>query len=283
MHSTDTAALITGATDGIGRALAHQLAGRVATLLLHGRDSARLDTLCADLGASTSTIVAVPADFSDLLQVRRLATEVTAVTERLHLLVNNAGVAGIRSRQLTDDGNELTLQVNYLAPVLLTELLLPSLKAPKDARIINVASMLHRSAEPQFNDLQLQCGYTAARAYALSKLALVSYTTALAQRLAPTGCRAVSLHPGVIDTKILRRTFGGGGMPTQIGAANIVHLAFTAELTNGAYYHEQHPAASHPAATNPTHQRQLNEATWPLLATHLAPLPRHQQPKTEGR
>jgi NAD(P)-dependent dehydrogenase (short-subunit alcohol dehydrogenase family) len=181
--------LITGSTDGLGRALAHELRDRGFDVLVHGRDRERVDAVAADVDAAGAFV----ADFVRLDDVRALAGDAGEVD----VLVNNAGLI-VPRRQLSEDGNELTFQVNYLAGFLLTLLMLPP-------RTVNVASIGQRA--PDFDDLMLERGYEGYRAYAQSKLCQIMFTFELAERRSDLEVNA--LHPATLmDTKMARETFG---------------------------------------------------------------------------
>jgi NAD(P)-dependent dehydrogenase (short-subunit alcohol dehydrogenase family) len=192
--------LITGASDGLGRALAMTLAERGHQLLVHGRDSKRL----ADVAERTGG-VPIQADLASLAEVRRLAQ---AVPGDLDVLVNNAGVgfgAPGHERQLSADGFELRLAVNYLAPYLLTRLLLPALLRSTPARIVNVASV--GQARFDLDDPMLEGGYDGVLAYRRSKLALVAHTFDLAAELDGTGVTVNCLHPAsLMPTTMVRES-----------------------------------------------------------------------------
>ena len=138
----DQVILITGSTDGLGKATARELAARGATVLLHGRVGERGEAALSEIRQATGNerLHLYLADFSSLPQVGRLADEIQADHDRLDLLINNAGIGGSRRRQESQDGYELCFAVNYLAPFLLTTLLLPLLRRSIPARIVNVAS-----------------------------------------------------------------------------------------------------------------------------------------------
>src|SRR5204863_4456802 len=140
-----TTVLITGATDGLGRGLAERLGAEGATLLLHGRDSGRLDAVAAAVReAGNDKVRTFRADFASLQEVRALAADVDGATEELHVLVNNAGIgSGLpdgTERQESRDGHELRFAVNYLAGFALTLRLLPLLRRSAPARIVFVSS-----------------------------------------------------------------------------------------------------------------------------------------------
>jgi len=155
--------LVTGATDGLGKLVALKLAEGGARVLLHGRDQAKGEKVLAEVQAATGNpnLEFYRADLAVLSDVRDLAQAVTAKHSRLDVLINNAGVLGRETRQMTGDGMELHFEVNYLAPFLLTELLLPTLRASAPARIVNVSS--GGQAAVDFDDVMLETGYSAMR------------------------------------------------------------------------------------------------------------------------
>ena len=168
----ETTVLITGATDGLGRGVARDLAARGANVLLHGRSREKLDALSAELGGAPT----FQADLASLDEVRRLAAEVEAATDELHVLISNAGIGSGRpdgtTRQESKDGLELRLAVNHLAGFLLTLRLLPLLRRSAPARVVYVASL--GQAPMDFDDPQLERGYSGSRAYGQSKLAQIT-------------------------------------------------------------------------------------------------------------
>ena len=181
--------LVTGSTDGLGRALAAELAGRGHDVVVHGRSRERVDAAAGEVGAAGALV----ADFARLDDVRGLAEQ----AQGIDVLVNNAGLSS-RDRQVSEDGYELTFQVNYLAGFLLTLLLLPP-------RTVNVASIGQRALD--FDDLMLERGYDGYRAYTQSKLAQIMFTFELAERRPDLIVNA--LHPATLmDTKMARETFG---------------------------------------------------------------------------
>lgn len=204
--------VITGATDGLGRALATRLAAEPRIrLILHGRNIDRLDALHADLSELPAAVQTVRADLSELAQVRQLAADITTFTDRINVLVNNAGIGAGEpdgtTRRLTVDGNELRFAVNYLAPFALTQRLLPLLEAGAPSRIVNVASIGQHRID--FDDLTLAHGYSGQRAYGQSKLALITYGFALAQRLDSERVTVNSLHPATyMPTKMVLDSIG---------------------------------------------------------------------------
>ncbi len=200
--------LITGATDGLGRALATELAAAGATLLIHGRDDARGQRTIDDIAASTGSrrLHWLRADFASLDEVRGLDDRVAAEHQQVGTLVNNAGIGftsnGDSSRMESRDGHELRFAVNYLAGYLLTRRLLPRLVDSAPARIITVASV--GQAPVDFDDVMLRQRYDGFLAYRQSKLAQIMFTFDLADELDPRQVTANCLHPATfMPTKIV--------------------------------------------------------------------------------
>jgi NAD(P)-dependent dehydrogenase (short-subunit alcohol dehydrogenase family) len=260
--------LVTGATDGLGRALARELAARGATVLLHGRSQARLEDTRQELVEATGSdrLRSYRADLASLEQVRRLAREVTGDQERLDVLVNNAGIAGAGPREDSADGYELRFAVNYLAPFLLTHLLLPLLRRSAPARIVNVASVGQRPID--FDDVMLERGYDGLRAYRQSKLAQVMFTFELAERLRAAGEAGVTvnaLHPATLmNTKMALETFGHAMSTIQDGVAATLRLAVAPELdgVSGRYFDRLEEARANAQAYDADARRRL----WELSA-----------------
>src|SRR5262245_11714787 len=162
-------ALITGSTDGVGRAVAAHLGSAGAHVLVHGRDRARGERVVADILAAGGRADCLIADLSSLTEVSRLAEIVRNDHDRLHILINDAGIgtAGA-TRQVSADGHELRFAVNYLAGFLLTYLLLPLLRAGAPSRVVNVSSAGQQPID--FDDVMLTTGYSGTRAYCQIKL-----------------------------------------------------------------------------------------------------------------
>ncbi|MEV1011452.1 SDR family NAD(P)-dependent oxidoreductase [Streptomyces sp. NPDC049881] len=215
--------LVTGATDGLGRALALDLAAGGEALILHGRDRARLDRLAAEVaGLGAPAPRTVLADLADLAQVRRMAAEVRDTADRLDGLVNNAGIGGGEpdgvTRRTSADGHELRFAVNHLAGFLLTLELLPLLRASAPARVVFVASLGQQAID--FDDLMLTRGYEGARAYRQSKLAQVMTAFHLAERVPADEVTFTSLHPGTyMPTKLVRDWIGRSVDTVETGVA----------------------------------------------------------------
>ena len=264
------AALITGATHGIGAATARRLAPVVEVLFVHGLEppgavAGMLDDLRA---ASPETeLVYLRADFDRLAELGGLRDAVARHGAGLDLLVNNAGRPGPARRTLSADGHEATFQTNYLALVALTSALLRTLASADHARIVNVASRTHLSATLELDDLELERDYNPVAAYAHSKLAIVTYTCWLARRLERSSVEAASLHPGVISTELLHAMFGTGGAPADVGARNIVDLIRRPRSVNGQYFDEDRRSDPNPEALVIENQERLLATTTRMLET----------------
>jgi NAD(P)-dependent dehydrogenase (short-subunit alcohol dehydrogenase family) len=231
-------ALVTGATSGIGYATALLLAADGTRVVVHGPTRAEaasaVERLIAD-GAPGGLLETAAADFAQLDQVRSLADELTDRHERLDLLVSNAGIIAPERRTLTAEGNELCFQVNYLAPYLLTRLLERPLARGTDSRIVALGSSLHRTANIDWTDLTRAKRYSRISAYGQSKLAVTTFTTALAAWL-PAGHTAISVHPGIAETPV-RPLYGHSGRPAAEVAQVVAALSSpTTEVVNGGYY-----------------------------------------------
>jgi len=256
--------LVTGATDGIGRGTAAELARMGARVLLHGRDASRLararDEIADDTGNGELEIYV--ADFSSLAEVHRLAGEVASRHDRLEVLLNNAGVGrgphGRQVREESRDGHELRFQINYLAPFLLQHLLLPLLRRAAPARIVNVASA--GQAPIDFDDVMLEHGYDSMKAYCQSKLALIMASFELAGRVDPVEVTVNALHPGsLLDTKMVREGFGAPMGPVEDGIEAEVYLTTAPDLegVTGEYFDRTRPAKAKAQAYDADARRRL--------------------------
>lgn len=236
--------LITGATDGLGKQIALDLAGQGATILLHGRSPEKGEAVVQEIRETTGNnrLKYYNADFASLDAVRRLAKTIKANHSRLDVLINNAGIGGRSSespRELSVDGYELRFAVNYLAPFLLTHQLLPLLRRSSPSRIVNVASAGQQAIN--FGDVMLDKNYDDLRAYRQSKLALVMFTIDLAGELEGSGVTANSLHPAsLMNTKMVYESnyFKGALTTVQEGAEAVEYLATSPDLDNvsGEYF-----------------------------------------------
>jgi NAD(P)-dependent dehydrogenase (short-subunit alcohol dehydrogenase family) len=244
--------MVTGANAGIGKATALGLANIGATVAMVCRSQERGEAALTEIKEQSSSdhISLLVADLASQGEIRRLAENFKGHHSALHVLVNNAGIIP-RRRELTVDGFETQFAVNHLAPFLLTNLLLDILKASAPARIVTVASDMHRGATINFDDLQSEGSYRPLRVYSRTKLANVLFTYELARRLQGTSITANCLHPGVVATKLLA---DGMGMPRALrsttrligtkpekGAETSIYLAASAEVEgiSGKYFVKQ--------------------------------------------
>jgi NAD(P)-dependent dehydrogenase (short-subunit alcohol dehydrogenase family) len=265
--------LVTGATDGLGKALSGELASRGATVLLHGRSEERLAEARREISTASGDNRLRPylADFSSLVQVRRLAAAVERDNDRVDVLVNNAGIgAGRKGREEDADGHELRFAVNYLAPFLLTQLLLPLLRRSAPARIVNVASA--GQAQIDFDDVMLQRRYDGMRAYAQSKLAQIMFTFELADRLRAEGAGVTvnALHPATLmNTKMVYESFGYARSRVEEGVEATLRLAVSPDLegVSGRYFDGRREARPHRQAEDEDARRRL----WRLSEQLVAP------------
>ena len=257
--------LITGATDGLGRALATQLAAHGTTLLIHGRDDVRGQQTLEDIRARTGNdnLHWLRADFASLDEVRALAQQVTREHDGLTALVNNAGIgatsAGGDGRRIESrDGYELRFAVNYLAGYLLTRSLLPLLERSAPARIVNVSSA--GQAPIDFHDVMLERRYDGVQAYCQSKLAQVMFTLDLAKELRARGITATCLHPATyMPTKMVRAAGVSPVSSLEDGVRATLRLVTDPGLdgVTGRYFSGLRPAGPHPQAHDANARRQL--------------------------
>jgi retinol dehydrogenase-12 len=239
--------LITGANSGIGRSAAIALTQRGANLILACRSQSRTQPVLDEIArlAGGGQVTFVPLDLADLASVRACAQQVNALPGPLHVLINNAGLAGAQG--LTKDGFEITFGVNHLGPFLLTLLLLDKLRASAPARIVNVASRAHKRVDGI--DLSAQQRPRRSRTglpeYGASKLANVLFTKELARRLDGSGVSTYALHPGVVASEIWRRIPNPflwlmklTMITNEEGAKTTVHCATAPEIAaeTGLYY-----------------------------------------------
>jgi NAD(P)-dependent dehydrogenase (short-subunit alcohol dehydrogenase family) len=256
--------VITGATDGLGMALATELAEQhELRLILHGRSPERLQRLEDKLASLPAEIATVRADLSVMAEVHRLADDIAALTDRLTVLVNNAGVGGAsadgRTRRLTADGNELRFAVNHLAAFCLTQRLLPLLERGAPARVVNVASI--GQAPIAFDDLTLEHHFDLQRAYAQSKLAMITAGMTLAERLDPARVTVNSLHPGTyMPTKMVMESVGYSIDSLRTGVESTLRLIQDPALTGitGRFFDRTREAQAHPDA----YRADVRERLW---------------------
>jgi NAD(P)-dependent dehydrogenase (short-subunit alcohol dehydrogenase family) len=265
--------LVTGATDGLGKRVAFELAATGATVLLHGRRRERLEATLEEAREETGSekLGSYLADLSSLGEVRALAEQVLTEQDRLDVLVNNAGVIAEERRE-SEDGYQLTFAVNYLAHFLLTRLLLPLLLDSAPARVVNVASAGQSPID--FDDVLLERGYDPMRAYTQSKVAQVMFTFELAERLQGSGVTVNALHPAsLMDTKMVLETFGRSMSTVEEGAEATVRLAVSPELegVTGRYFDGTREGRANPQAYDEEARKRLWTLSEQLCGRLLEP------------
>ncbi len=274
------ACMVTGANSGIGKATALGLAQVGANVVMVARDRARGEVAQNEVKAKSgnNSVDLLVADLSSQQSIRKLVENFKQHYKQLHVLINNAGVFMLTRRE-TVDGLEITFAVNYLAPFLLTNLLLDVLKASAPARIVNVSSEAHENGYIKMDDLQAKKNYRPFRAYGQSKLALVMFTYELARRLQGTGVTANCLHPGFVATNIgqsgvvpvarpvAKFVLSFLGISPEEGAKTSIYLATSTDVEDvtGKYFVKSVISRSAPISYDESLQRQLWEESAKLV------------------
>ena len=273
--------LVTGGTNGIGKATAQALAQMGATVVIVGRDVLKTSQVAEEIRAASgsNTVDSLLADLSSLQEVRWLADKFKRKYSHLHVLINNAGGFFMR-RQLRGNGIEMTFALNHLAGFLLTNLLLDTIKASAPARIINVSSNAHTSGKIEFDNLQGEREF-GPRAYDNSKLANILFTVELARRLEGTGVTVNALHPGFVATGFAKNN--GKAIAALVslitplvarspakGAETSIYLASSpgVEGVTGKYFFDSRVIPAAPQATDMVVARKLWDVSAEMV--HLA-------------
>ncbi|HEX6108506.1 MAG TPA: SDR family oxidoreductase, partial [Ktedonobacteraceae bacterium] len=273
--------IVTGANSGIGKATSLGLAQMGATVVMVCRDRTKGEEAQNEIKTKSGNdaIDLLLAELSSQDSIRQLVENFQQHYTQLHVLINNAGGVNL-SRRDTVDGFEMTFAVNYLAPFLLTNLLLDKLKASAPARIVNVSSESHESGYIKMDDLQLEKRYRLMRAYGQSKLALVLFTYELARRLQGTGVTANCLHPGFVATHIgqngvgpvgrgiVKLIFSSLGISPEEGAKTSIYLASSPDVegVTGKYFVKSIPIRSAQISYDESLQQQLWEESAKLVS-----------------
>jgi len=237
--------LITGATSGIGKETALGLAKMGATVVFTSRDDIKGEKTKKELIAKTNNknIHMLNCDLASFESIKNCCNEFKSKFDKLHVLINNAGVWDFKRRE-SKDGIENIFAVNYLAPFLMTELLIDVLKKSKPSRIINLTSGMHYGTI-NFNDIEFKERFSGAKAYRQSKLGLILYTRFLAKKLEGTGVTVNTVHPGMNKTDLGRDAGGLSrvifkmmGKNPKIGAETSIYLASSPKVENitGEYW-----------------------------------------------
>jgi NAD(P)-dependent dehydrogenase (short-subunit alcohol dehydrogenase family) len=256
--------LVTGSTDGLGKAVALKLAEMGALVLVHGRNQERGNALAESIKKDTAGCAAFyRADLASLADVRKLAHSIRSDVKQIDILINNAGIgsangSGSKQREVSADGHELRFAVNYLSGYLLTRLLLPTITNSAPARIVNVASLAQNPID--FGNVMLERDYDGARAYGQSKLAQIMFTQDLAEELAGTEVTANSLHPATyMDTSMVRSAGVQPRSTVEEGANAVVYLATSPDLKgkSGLFFNGKREMKANAQAYDPKARAQL--------------------------
>lgn len=257
--------LITGATDGVGKATAAELARRGFTVVIAARDEKKGAAVGKEIGADV-----IACDLASLAQTRRLAETFRRRHAKLDVLVCNAGVF-VPARTLTDDGLETTYQVNYLSHFLLTQLLVSELEKSEQGRIINLSSSVHSAGRFDPDNLQSEKKFSVMGTYAASKLFMLMFTEELAKRLGGTRITANAVHPGIVRTPMMKKAPGAFRLITYLalpfsvtperGAATSVYLATSPDVrdVSGSYFVNSKKAPTKNAHDTPENRARLWE------------------------
>jgi NAD(P)-dependent dehydrogenase (short-subunit alcohol dehydrogenase family) len=238
--------LITGATSGIGKVTAMELARKGANIVFTTRSIGKAEKVKDEIISKTQNlnIDFLECDLSSFKSIKNFVEYFNLKYSALHVLINDAGVWNAK-RKLSKDGIENTFAVNYLAPFLLTTLLLDVIKQSAPARIINVSSEFHRKGKIDFDDLEFKKHYNSIQAYSQSKLALILFTKELSRRLKGTGVTVNAVHPGLVKTEIfrdlpfvLKKLVHLFALTNEEGAKTTIYLAVSGEVSNisGKYF-----------------------------------------------
>jgi len=254
--------LVTGATDGIGKQTALELAQMGHRILVHGRNRMKSENVAADIRkmSGNENVEAVVANLTDFKEIKSLAEAIVNGYSRLDVLLNNAGVFE-NEKVILSNGLERTFMVNHMAPFALTLELSDLLKDTPGARIVNVSSMA-QSGSIDFDNLNGEKYFDSYNAYAVSKLENVLFTYKLARMLKETDVTANCLHPGVINTKLLHAGWGMGGASVHQGAQTSIYAAVSPEMEgkSGLYLVNRKSAKS--AALS--YDKKVQERLWEI-------------------
>ncbi|MBD0294686.1 MAG: SDR family NAD(P)-dependent oxidoreductase [Flavisolibacter sp.] len=270
----DKTILITGATDGLGKEVAKKAAQAGAKVLLHGRNPEKGKQVMQEIkSAGNENIFYYNANFASLQAVKEMSEAIIRDHEHVHVLINNAAIGGgpkgSRKRELSIDGYELRLAVNYLAHYLLTQNLLPLIVYSAPARIVHVSSVGQSPID--FDDIMMEKKYDSYEAYCRSKLAQIMYGFDLAEHLKDKGVSVNSLHPAsLMNTNMVHDFFGRVTSTVGEGVAVVEYVAFSPETEGitGAYFHQMKRAKAHAQAYNTAARKKLWEISEKLTNSY---------------
>jgi len=273
--------MVSGSSSGIGKATALGLAKMGGSVVIVCRNQEKGEAAMNEIiqKSGNQKVSLMIADLSSQNAIRRLANDFSINHDKLHVLVNNAGVF-LAKRHLSEDGIEMTFAVNHLAPFMLTNLLLPTLKASAPSRIVNVASSAHYGATIDFDSLKGERGYSGFRAYSQSKLANILFTYELARRIEGTNAAANCLHPGVVRTNLGKNNwwtfrvalslFAPFLLTPEKGARTSIYLATSPEVEgiSGKYFVKKKEAKS----SRESYDENVSKRLWDVSArlVHLS-------------
>jgi len=275
----DKVCIVTGSNSGIGKETAISLAEMGATIVMVVRDKEKGEVARSDIikESGNTAVDLMICDLSSMESIRGFAKEFKNKYNRLDVLVNNAG-AVLNKRQVTDEGFEVTLAVNYLAPFLLTHELLSLLKESAPARVVNLSSGLHKSAKLNLDDLQSESSYKSRTVYSSAKLMVIMYTYEMARRLKDTGVSVNVVLPGFVATNLGRnsgsmvsRIMFGMMKPFQLspkeGAETSIYVASSADVegVTGKCFEKKAETETSEISNDAELQKQLWDATITLL------------------
>ncbi len=265
--SNDKTVLITGSTDGIGRATALRFLKEGYNVIVHGRSREKVFRTIDFIKKETnnSNIVPMYGDLRSHSEIIMMIDEISDHFDKIDILINNAGVFR-PNKTLTEDGIEETIAVNYIAPFIISNLLLDLLYKAEKGKILNVVSRLH-SNSLNLEKLQVEKRYNGIKAYSVSKTCLIMFTYQLARSLEDRGVSVNCLHPGVIDTKLLKAAFDSFGDTPSIGADHVFFAATDPSLDNvsGKYLEDDRITPSNKITYDQGLQKKLWEKTEEII------------------
>jgi NAD(P)-dependent dehydrogenase (short-subunit alcohol dehydrogenase family) len=282
---TQQIAVVTGASSGIGKAAAKALVAQGWHVIAHGRDPERTAAAEVDIRAAAAPgakLDMIRGELALLSDTERMAREIAHLTDKVHALLNNAG--GVRSELvITPEGNEATFAGNHLGHFLLTNRLLPLLRAaavnrkPGAVRIVNVSSTGHTSSPAlDWDDLQQTRAWASGKSYCLAKLCNILFTRELAKRLASDGIVANAMHPGVVASNFANHCEPGmksymatlDSQSPEVAADTLVWLASAPEAgdVTGGYFHNREGLSPSAAALDDKAAKWLWQESEALVA-----------------